>query len=66
MRINEPAVAVGDRVTLIRSTDEYTRLQPGEQGTVTLVDALGTVHVDWDSGSRLGLVVEAGDAFEVS
>jgi hypothetical protein len=46
----------GDRVRLIRCNDPYTRLAPGDLGTVTLVDDLGTVHVDWDSGSRLGLV----------
>jgi hypothetical protein len=47
---------VGDRVRLQRCTDQYTRLEPGEEGTVTFIDALGTVSVDWDSGSKLGLV----------
>ncbi len=51
----------GDRVTLIRTTDEYSRLRPGTTGIVTLVDSLGTVHVNWDDGSRLGLVAAAGD-----
>jgi urease beta subunit len=46
----------GDRVQLISTTDPYTRLEPGVRGTVRLVDAVGTVHVDWDNGSRLGLV----------
>lgn len=54
---------VGQRVELVRSTDPYTRLVPGEKGTVTFVDALGTVHVQWDSGARLGLVREAGDSW---
>lgn len=44
------------RVELIRCSDPFTRLQPGERGTVVLVDSLGTVHVEWDSGSTLGLV----------
>lgn len=47
---------VGDRVELVSTDDEFTRLRPGEQGTVTFVDSLGTVHVQWDSGSSLGLV----------
>lgn len=47
---------VGDRVELERCGDEFTRLTPGDQGTVRLVDSMGTVHVDWDSGSKLGLV----------
>lgn len=46
----------GRRVRLIRCTDEHTRLLPGECGTISLVDSLGTVHVAWDKGSRLGLV----------
>lgn len=55
---------VGDRVRLICCTDEYTRLAPGELGTVLYIDDAGTVFVDWDSGARLGLVAEAGDRFE--
>lgn len=46
----------GERVELVRTIDPYTHLSPGSRGTVTAVDALGTVHVAWDSGSRLGLV----------
>jgi hypothetical protein len=49
---------------LIRTTDPWTRLKPGTEGTVTLIDAMGTVHVSWDDGSRLGLVREAGDAWD--
>jgi hypothetical protein len=54
----------GDRVRLVHTPDPETRLIGGEIGTVTLIDGLGTVHVDWDSGSRLGLVPEQ-DAWEV-
>lgn len=57
--------AVGDRVELVRSNDEYTRLEKGERGTVRLIDSLGTIHVEWDSGSRLGLVAEDGDEWIV-
>jgi Domain of unknown function (DUF4314) len=56
-----PGIAEGDRVRLVACTDEYTRLEPGALGTVALIDGLGTVHVDWDSGARLGMVAEAGD-----
>ena len=51
----------GDRVELVACSDPYTRLQPGERGTVRLIDSMGTVHVDWDSGSNLGIIEEAGD-----
>lgn len=41
---------------LIRTTDPYTRLLPGDEGTVDHVDNAGTVHVRWDNGSNLGLI----------
>jgi len=37
-------------------SDPYTRLVPGDRGTVYRVDDAGTVHVRWDNGSGLGLV----------
>lgn len=50
-----------DRVELIRTSDENTQLVPGTHGTVIGVDSLGTVHVNWDSGSTLGMVLDGGD-----
>jgi hypothetical protein len=47
---------VGKRVQLISCTDPYTKLVRGDEGVVTSVDSFGTVHVNWDNGSRLGLV----------
>ena len=45
--------------------DPYnTKLKPGDQGTVTYVDALGTVFVDWDNGSSLGLI-HGEDVFRI-
>jgi len=52
----------GDRVVLVHCTDPHTNLKPGDAGTVRAVDGLGTVHVAWDSGSRLGICEDAGDA----
>ena len=46
----------GTRVELIRMDDPYTRLKPGDQGTVSTIDSTGTIFVDWDCGSGLGLV----------
>ena len=46
----------GTRVELVRMDDPYTRLKPGDQGTVSFVDDTGTVFVNWDSGSGLGVV----------
>lgn len=47
---------VGRRVKLIRCNDQYTKLQPGEKGTINFVDDVGTVFVKWDSGSSLGMI----------
>lgn len=47
---------VGKRVELVKMNDPYTALPPGIQGTVIMVDDLGTIHVKWDNGSTLGLI----------
>lgn len=44
----------GSRVELIRMDDPYAALKPGDQGTVSFVDDIGTVHINWNSGSSLG------------
>lgn len=46
----------GERVELVHTTDGFTALLPGMRGTVIATDDLGTVHVAWDDGSRLGMV----------
>lgn len=45
----------GCRVELVYMDDPYTALKPGDTGTVRLTDDIGTVFVDWDSGSHLGI-----------
>ena len=46
----------GTRVELIHMDDMYSKLQPGDKGTVRCVDDMGTIHVRWDCGSSLGVV----------
>ena len=46
----------GTRVKLDRMTDKCS-VEPRTEGTVNFVDDLGTIHVDWDNGRGLGLVV---------
>lgn len=53
----------GWRIRLVATTDPYTRLAPGDEGTIMFVDDAGTVHVDWDCGSTLGLI-PGEDAWE--
>ena len=55
---------MGDRVELIHTSDAYTNLAPGDRGTVRFIDDMGTVHIDWDRGSSLGLV-PGEDRFKV-
>jgi hypothetical protein len=67
--ISEEAVAflkkrfpAGTRVELIELDDPYNKkLTTGDRGTVRLVDDIGTIHVDWDCGSRLGLIYYEDD-----
>jgi hypothetical protein len=54
----------GTRVKLISINDPYSRLKPGETGTVDSVDDIGTIHVSWDCGSTLG-VAYGEDACEI-
>ncbi len=49
----------GTRIALINMDDPYTKLRPGDRGTVSCVDDTGTIFVDWDNGSTLGVVYGA-------
>lgn len=51
-----PETKVGDRVRLIYTSDQYTNLKRGDEGTVFSIDSMGTVHIKWDNGSNLGLI----------
>ena len=53
----------GTRIELIHTDNPYTELKLGDQGTVWHVDDTGTLHVDWDSGSTLG-VIPGEDSFK--
>lgn len=44
----------GTRVELVSMNDPYSKLKPGDQGTVNFVDDIGTVFIKWDCGSSLG------------
>ena len=56
----------GTRVELVRMEDEYSRLKPGDRGTVTGVDDIGTIHVFWDCGSGLGIAYGEDQCRKVS
>ena len=46
----------GTRLSLISMDDPYSKLLPGDRGTVKHVDDGGTIHMSWDKGGSLGLV----------
>lgn len=67
--------AEGDRIELVSTIDPYTNLSAGDRGTVTGIDidppefSLSgrrekKVWVEWDSGSRLALLV-GHDQFKI-
>lgn len=47
----------GQRVELVSTDDPWTQLRPGDRGTIRDIDDALTVHVCWDSGSHLGMIV---------
>jgi hypothetical protein len=57
---------IGKKIELIRTTDPFTSLKPGDRGVVESVDGIGTVHVKWENGSCLGLVADAGDRWKLA
>ena len=46
---------IGSRIVLEYMEDAYA-VEPGTRGTVRCVDDVGTIHVIWDNGRRLGVV----------
>lgn len=55
---HNPNTLIGQRIRLLFTGDAYTKLLPGELGTIRFIDDLGTFHINWDSGSSLGLIPE--------
>jgi len=52
----------GDRVALEYTGDPYTRLKPGDEGTVIRYDQfLMQLDISWDSGSMLSMLLWHGD-----
>jgi hypothetical protein len=65
---NHTGFRPGDRVALVHTGDPYTRLQPGDEGTVVLVRYDGddwVISIRWDSGSRMSVLPSAGDIIEL-
>jgi hypothetical protein len=46
----------GIRVELVKMNDPYSKLKPGDKGTVDFIDDTGLIFCTWDCGSKLGVV----------
>jgi len=62
MRLSFPR---GCRVELLRMEDPQAP-PIGTLGTVKAVDDIGTIHVAWDNGSSLGVVLGVDDCRKVN
>ena len=62
---------IGKRIKLVSTGDSYTKLKPGDLGTVVDVDTVNLpprpsthIWVKWDNGSRLALI-QGEDSYEI-
>jgi hypothetical protein len=67
-------VKPGQRIRLVRTEDSFTRLKPGDEGTIMRItrtnlfgdfERVEQISVKWDNGSHLSLLPSAGDDFEI-
>ena len=63
-------VTKGARIELVSLNDPYSMLRAGDLGTVVAVHEASErqqrkVSVMWDSGSRLSLLPDEGDQFQI-
>lgn len=61
MEAQKASYTPGTRVELVSMDDPYSKLKPGDQGTVRFVDDIGSVFIKWDCGSGLAAVYGADE-----
>lgn len=55
--ILEEMYPVGSRVQLeYMEPDPYSKLQPGDLGTIKVIDDAGSLHISWDRGGSLAML----------
>lgn len=54
----------GTRIRLNHMSDPYAPVEAGTEGEVISVDSIGTIHMKWDNGRSLALVL-GEDSFRV-
>lgn len=60
---NKKLYTPGTKIKCLKMEDDYP-VEPGTIGEVEFVDDMGTIHVNWNDGRNLGLVVGV-DSFEI-
>ena len=48
---------IGSRVMMVYSVDPLVPIDGGTEGVVSSVDDIGTIHINWDNGSCLGVIL---------
>lgn len=48
---------IGSRVMMVYSADPLAPIDGGTEGVVSFVDDIGTIHINWDNGSRFGVTL---------
>lgn len=56
MNQKDPNAKEGMRIRMVSMIDDPNPIQNGEEGTIRLVDSMGVIHVNWDSGRTLGVI----------
>jgi hypothetical protein len=55
---------VGKMIRMVEMIDDPRPIESGTMGVIYHVDSLGTLHVHWENGRRLGVVPDV-DRYEV-
>lgn len=48
---------IDSRIMMVYSADPFAPIEGGTEGTVSSVDDIGTIHVNWDNGRCLGVIL---------
>ena len=50
-------MSLKSRIMMVYSADPFAPIEGGTEGTISSVDDIGTIHVNWDNGRCLGVIL---------